>query len=129
MKHVFVLAFATFAAGCASTGQETMPASAPSPAAAAQVQPSAHPLAMYVGTYELQGERGALDVRVWLEDGMLHGELVASGRRTAFRPTAEPHKFLHESSDQVSFVFTVEDGRATALTMRQGTREARGPRK
>jgi hypothetical protein len=70
-----------------------------------------------------------IDLRVWLDaQGQLNGELVGLGQQTTFRPGAE-HRFLHATSDDVWFQFTVEDGRATRATMGQNGREISGPRK
>ena len=124
MKLLLVTICALTAA-CASAAPQ-----ASAPAAPAPVQAASAGLGIYTGTYALQAPSGELDVRVWLDaEGRLNGELVGRGRQTAFRPTSTPHRFLHETSDNVSFQFTVENGRATSLTMTQGEREISGPRK
>jgi CubicO group peptidase (beta-lactamase class C family) len=96
----------------------------PAPAQAARVE-----LGIYEGTCALQAPNRVLDVRVWLDaEGRLNGELVGTGQQTAFRPSTE-HRFLHAARDDIWFLFTVENGRATGLTMHQGDREISGPRK
>lgn len=101
-------------------------ARAPAPA-----QPAAGtPLGAYEGTYALQFPDRVVDLRVWVDaQGRLNGELVGLGQQTTFRPAGTEHRFLHATSDNVSFRFTVQDGRATAATMDQGGREVSGPRK
>jgi hypothetical protein len=125
MKLVLV-AVSALTVACASTAPE---ASAPEPVAAAQAQTATPGLSIYEGTYSLQGPNGVLDMRVWLDaEGKLNGELVGRGQQTTFRPTDTPHKFMHADRDDVTFTFTIENGRATMATMRQGTREVSGPR-
>lgn len=86
-------------------------------------------LGIYEGTYALQAPSRVIDVRVWLDgQGQLNGEMVGSGQQTTFRPGGE-HRFLHATRDDVWFLFTVRDGRATGLTMHQAGREISGPRK
>jgi hypothetical protein len=100
---------------------------APAPAAPAQAAPAG--LGIYEGTYSLQAPNRVIDLRVWLDaQGTLNGEMVGTGRQTTFRPGGE-HKFLHATSNEVWFLFTVENGRATSVTMHQGDRAISGPRK
>ena len=124
MKRLIALAFAVVTVGCASTGQQTPPAPA-----AAQVQPAATAgLAMYEGTYSLQGPSRTIELRIWVgEDAKLHGELVGMNQQTIWRPAGE-HKFLHATLDDAWVVFTVENGRATGATMHQRGREISGKR-
>lgn len=118
------LALAAFTLACASAATE-----APAPVAAAQTQTADVGLSLYEGTYSLEGPNRVLDLRVWRDpDGKLHGELVGLGRQTVFRPSDTAHKFLHETRDDVWFLFTIENGRATAATMHQAGREITGPR-
>ena len=123
MKLLLVMGCALVMA-CASTTPET-----PAPVAPAQTPTADTKLSVYEGTYSLQGPNRVIDLRVWLDaDGRLNAELVGLGQQTTFRTTDTPHRFLHATRDDVSFVFTVEDGRATMATMRQGAREISGPR-
>ena len=124
---VLVAALAAFTLACASTQPET-----PEPAPAAAATPAQAPaagLAIYEGTYALQGANRIVTLRVWLDsEGRLNGELVGSGQQTIFRQAAEEHTFMHATRDDIVFHFTIENGRATAATMRQGEREISGPR-
>ena len=101
---------------------------APAPAQV-QAQPASTDLRVYEGTYALQAPNRVIDLRVWVDaQGQLNGDLA--GQQTIFRPTSTAHRFLHATRDDISFQFTVEDGRATAVTMGgQGGREISGPRK
>lgn len=124
MKLLLAAALSALSVACASGAPAT-----PAPAAPVQTQAVNPGLGLYAGTYSLQGPNGTLDLRVWVDaEGKLNGELVGRGQQTTFRPGDTEHKFLHATRDDVSFTFTVEDGRATMATMRQGTREVSGPR-
>lgn len=97
--------------------------------APAQAQAASAGLSMYEGTYALQMPNGVMDLRVWVDaQGRLKGELVGRGQQTTFRPGGE-HRFLHAETDNVWFLFTVENGRATSATMGQGDQQISGPRK
>lgn len=97
--------------------------------APAQTQTASAEPGVYEGTYALQAPSRVLEVRVWLDaQGRLNGEMVGSGQQTTFRPSGE-HRFLHATRDDIWFLFTVENGRATGLTMHQAGREISGPRK
>jgi hypothetical protein len=123
MKLFAIAALFVFTA-CASAPPET-----PAPVAPAQSQTANAYLSTYEGTYALQGPARVLEVRVYVDqEGRLNGELVGRGQQTVMRPDT-PHKFLHATRDDVWFLFTVENGRATALTMHQAGREISGPRK
>lgn len=127
MKLLLVALSALTIAACASAAPG---ASAPvAPAQAASAQTANAGLGIYEGTYALQAPNRVLDVRVWVDaQGALTGELVVSGEQTTFRPSGE-HRFLHATRDDIWFLFTVENGRATGLTMHQAGREITGPRK
>lgn len=123
MKLLFV-AVTIVSAACAPAAPATTAPAAPAPVQAAPVG-----LRAYEGTYALQGASRVLDLRVWVDaGGALNGELVGQGEQTTFRPAGE-HRFLHASRDDVTFVFTMENGRAASLTMTQGTRTISGPRR
>ena len=125
MKLLLAAAAALTVAACASAAPE-----APATVAPAQTQTVPAGLGIYEGTYALQAPNRVIDLRVWLDaQGTLNGELVGLGRQTTFRPTSTPHRFLHATSDNVWFQFTVENGRATSATMTQGDRQISGPRK
>jgi hypothetical protein len=121
---LLLVSLCALTAACASAAPEAPAAVAPAQTPAAPVG-----LAVYEGTYALQAPSRVIDLRVWLDaEGRLNGELVGLGQQTTFRPSTE-HRFLHATSDNVWFLFTVENGRATSATMHQGTREVSGPRK
>lgn len=128
MKMLIAAACALTAA-CASAAPGAPASAAPAPAQAQAARTAPVGLAAYEGTYALRAPSRVIDLRVWLDaQGTLNGELVGLGQQTTFRPDGE-HRFLHATSDNVSFVFTVENGRATSATMTQGPRTIRGPRK
>jgi hypothetical protein len=121
---LLLVAVTALAAACAPAAPQ-----APAPAAPAQTQAAPVGLSIYEGTYALQAPSRVIDLRVWVDaEGRLNGELVGLGQQTTFRPSTE-HRFLHATSDNVWFQFTVENGRATSATMHQGTREISGPRR
>ena len=121
---LLLVSIAALAAACASAAPQ-----APASVAPAQTRTADVGLGIYEGTYALQAPSRVIDLRVWLDaQGTLNGELVGLGQQTTFRPAGE-HRFLHATSDNVSFVFAVENGRATAATMTQGSRVISGPRK
>ncbi len=98
--------------------------------AAADTRTAGAELGAYEGTYALQFPNRVVEMRVWLDaQGRLNGELVGLGEQTTFRPTGTGHRFLHATRDDLSFTFTVENGRATSATMTQGERQVSGPRK
>ena len=111
---------------CASAASETE-VPVPQTQTQAQAQPAATGLAIYEGTYALQGPNRVVDLRVWVDDmGKLNGEVM--GQETVFRPSGE-HKFLHGTNDQIWVVFTIENGRATSAMLHQRGFEVSGARK
>jgi hypothetical protein len=129
MKLLLAVLSALTVAACASAAPEASAPVAPAQAQAAPAPTASVGLGIYEGTYALQAPNRGLDVRVWVDaQGALAGELVASGEQTTFRPGGE-HRFLHATRDDIWFLFTVENGRATGMTMHQAGREITGPRK
>ena len=126
MKLLLVAVSALTVAACASAAPEAPATVAPAQTRAASAGPD-----VYAGTYALQGPNRTIDLRVWADaQGRLNGELVGAGQQTTFRPTSTEHRFLHATRDDVWFQFTVENGRATSVTMGgAGGRELSGPRK
>lgn len=121
---LLLIALCALTAACATAAPEPATTAAP-----AQAQTADAGLGVYEGTYALQGPNRVIDLRVWVDaQGRLNGELVGTGNQTIFRPSTG-HRFLHATSDNVWVLFTVENGRATGLTMHQGGREISGPRK
>jgi hypothetical protein len=127
MKLAAIAALSILTMACASAPAET-----PAPAAPVQAQAPAavaNDVSIYTGTYELQAPSRVLEVRIFQDqEGKLSGELVSSGQRTVMRATDTPHKFLHETRDDIWFLFKIENGRSTELTMHQAGRQISGPR-
>jgi serine-type D-Ala-D-Ala carboxypeptidase/endopeptidase len=82
-------------------------------------------MARYEGTYTLQAGERTLDLRVFVQDGRLTAQ--AAGQSSSPLRYQGDHVFL--PAFEASLVFTVQDGRATAVTLHQGGREFPGPRK
>jgi hypothetical protein len=121
---LLLVAVSALTIACASAAPE-----APEPVAPAQTQTANAYLGQYEGTYALQGANRVINLRVWVDaEGKLNGEMVGSGQQTTFRASPEPNKFLHATRDDIWFVFTIENARATSATMHQGGREISGPR-
>lgn len=122
---LLLVAVSAFTVACASAAPE-----APEPVAPAQTQNPDVLLTTYSGTYSLQAPRRVIDLRVWVDgEGKLNGELVGLSQQTTFRPSDTAHKFLHATRDDIWFLFTIENGRATMATMHQRGREISGARK
>lgn len=122
---LLLAAVCALTAACAPAASPATAPAAPAPAQAADAGVRA-----YEGTYALQAPNRVLDMRVWVDaEGRLNGELVGTDNQTTFRPTDTAHRFLHATSDNVWFEFTVENGRATGATMGQNGRQVSGPRK
>ena len=129
MKKLIIIAVSALTMATAHTAAAQTTTTPPAPATPAPTPAEVTDLTVYSGTYSLQGPNGTVDVRIWMdEEGKLNAELIGRDRQTVLRPSDTPHKFLHETIDQVWFLFTMENGRATALTMHQGPREITGPR-
>lgn len=125
MKKLLLAAVAALTAACASAAPEPAAIVAP-----AQAQTADAGLGIYEGTYAIQFPNRVVDLRVWVDaQGRLNGEMIGTGQQTVFRPSGTEHRFLHATSDNVWFLFTVENGIATAATMGQGGREVSGLRK
>ena len=92
--------------------------------------PAANDLSIYTGTYALQAPDRVVDLRVWLDEaGSLTGQLVGLSNPTTLRPDTG-HRFLHATRDDIWFLFTVENGRATRVTFNMpGRGEMSGARK
>lgn len=123
---LLLVAVSAVALACASAAPEAPVAVVP---AQTQTQPADLGLSAYEGTYAMQAPNRLITMRVWLDpEGRLNGELIGMGQQTTFRASDTEHKFMHATRDDVTFQFTVENGRATSVTMRQGEREISGPR-
>lgn len=122
--RLLLVAVSALTAACATAAPV-----APAPVAPAQAQTAHAGFSIYSGTYALQAPSRVLTARIWVDaGGTLNGELVELGQRATFRPADAEHRFLHAESDQAWLQFTVENGRATRLTMHQRGREISGPR-
>lgn len=87
----------------------------------------AESIARYEGTYALQVGERTLDLRVFGENGKLMAQ--ATGQRVSRLRWQGGDTFLHGSDDGIRLVFTVENGRASMVTLHQGGREIPGRRK
>lgn len=121
---LLLIAVSALTAACASA-----PPEAPAPAAPAQTQPAGMGLSVYEGTYAVQAPDRVLTVRISAgADGTLNGELVELGQRATFRPSETGHRFLHATQVESWLQFTVENGRATTITLHRRGREMSGAR-
>lgn len=115
--------------GTEQTARRVSDRTAPAAAAAPQVLDlpmTAAQMAPYEGTYALQAGGRTLEVRVFVREGALMAE-PAGQSATRLRPQGD-HAFVPQADDRIRFVFTVEDGRATAATLHQGGRTLQGAR-
>lgn len=84
---------------------------------------AAEQLAVYEGVYELGPD---FELTVTVREGQLFSQATGQGE---IRLRAQgDHVFIPTFDDEVRVVFTVEDGRATALMLHQGGREIEAPR-
>lgn len=83
-------------------------------------------IARYEGTYNLQADGRTLTLRVFGQDGQL---MAQAAGQDAFRLRYQgEHAFVPTFDNAVRLVFTIENGRATSVTLHQGGREITGPR-
>jgi D-alanyl-D-alanine carboxypeptidase len=76
---------------------------------------SAEELSVYEGVYQIRPE---FELSVQVRDGQLFSQATGQG---GFRLKAQgAHRFIPTFDDNVLVVFTVDDGRATSLTLHQG---------
>lgn len=104
---------------------------APTPAEQAAAIPdptlTAEELARYEGTYTLSSQGRTLDLRVFAQEGRLMSQ--ATGQEGFRLRSQGNHVFIPDFDDEVRLVFTVENGRATGLTLHQGGQAIPGTRK
>lgn len=87
---------------------------------------TAEEMARYEGAYTLRVGERSLPIRIFAQDGKLMSQ--AAGQ-SAFRLRSQGnHVFLAEFDAAVRVVFTVENGRATSLTLHQNGRAIPGSR-
>jgi CubicO group peptidase (beta-lactamase class C family) len=88
---------------------------------------AAEEMARYEGTYALAADGRTLDLRVFVQDGKLMSQ--ATGQQAYLLRYQGDHAFVPTFSDEVSLVFTMENGRAASATLHQGGRVVQGMRK
>jgi hypothetical protein len=86
-------------------------------------------LGIYQGTPSLQRPSRVLDLRAWLDaEGKLNGELMGLASKRYFGPPQHLTSTCTRPRMTCGFSFSVDAGRAVALTMHQRGREISGPR-
>lgn len=87
---------------------------------------STEQIARYSGTYLLEIGPRTLELRIFERDGRLVSQ--AAGQPVAALRYQGDHVFVPDFDESVRLVFTVEDGRATRVTLHQGGGEFAGER-
>ncbi|HEU0299289.1 MAG TPA: serine hydrolase, partial [Longimicrobium sp.] len=100
--------------------------SAPAGAEVRDLPLTAEEMARYEGTYTLGMGQRTLEVRVFAQDGKLVAQ--AAGQEGFPLRYQGDHVFIPSFDDQVRLVFTVENGRATGVTLYQNGAEIPGTR-
>ena len=80
----------------------------------------------YEGTYTLRMGERTMELRVFAEGGRLMAQ--PTGQPATRLRAQGDHVFIPEVDDEVRLVFTVENGRATGVTLHQDGREIPGTR-
>ncbi len=110
-----------------ATGDRLEPGeSPPAPPEVRDLPLSAAEIARYRGTYLLEVGERTLELRIFDRDGRLISQ--AAGQREAPLRYQGDHTFIPDFDDRVRLVFTVEEGRATRVTLHQGGGEFIGER-
>lgn len=78
-------------------------------------------LRVYAGSYTIQGPRGGLGVRLWVDGKQLKAQ--AEGQVAFVLRPVGPHTFGTALDPTVVFTFTVENGVVTKLVFEQGGRK------
>lgn len=99
---------------------------APPPPAVVDLPLAAEEMARYEGTYALGLGGRTLELRVFVQEGKLIGQ--AAGQEGFPLRSQGDHVFIPIFDDNVRLVFTVENGRATAVTLYQNGAVIPGPR-
>jgi CubicO group peptidase (beta-lactamase class C family) len=102
------------------------PSAAAAPAGVRDLPLTAEEMARYEGTYALTMDGRTLDLRVFVQDGKLMSQ--AAGQQAFPLRYQGDHAFIPTFSDEVSLVFTVQNGRAASATLHQGGRMVQGMR-
>ena len=84
-------------------------------------------MAMYEGTYLVQTGERTLELRVFVQDGQLMGQPQGETARRLLRQA--DHEFQPEGALEFRLAFTVENGRAEAVTLTTGSRTLSGRRR
>ncbi|HEX5872294.1 MAG TPA: serine hydrolase, partial [Longimicrobium sp.] len=84
-------------------------------------------MALYEGTYLLQSGERSQELRVFVQDGKLMSQPGTQRPRRLLRQS--DHQFRPEEALEFLLVFTMENGRAEAVTLSQGERSMSGPRR
>ena len=125
-----IMAMPALFAVAAASAQTPPPAPTPAPAPAPTPAPAPAPdsaLAAYEGEYLLvQGARQA-DLKIWIEEGSLRGQ-INDGDPSTLRPNGE-HKFLHGTNANIWLIFTVENGKAVSVEVNMRGNLINGTRK
>ena len=87
---------------------------------------TAEEMARYEGTYTLRMGERTLDVRIFAQGGRLMSQ--AAGQGAFGLRNQGDHVFIADFDNAVRLVFTMENGRATGVTLHQGGREIPGTR-
>jgi serine-type D-Ala-D-Ala carboxypeptidase/endopeptidase len=115
--------------GQARTGRrvgDRAPTPAEEAAAVRDLPLSAAEMAGYEGTYTLRMGERSLALRIFAQDGHLMSQAAGQG---AFRLRNQgDHVFIAEFDNRVRLVFTVENGRATGVTLQQNGQQVTGTR-
>ena len=89
--------------------------------------PDAKTLRAYEGTYTIQVPGRPLDIRFWVDSGVLMSQ--AEGQNEAPMRLVGEHAFGTKRDWTVEFAFKVENGRATGFTFHQAGLTFQGVRK
>jgi hypothetical protein len=95
--------------------------------AAEEIPIAANEIAQYNGTYAVQAGPRTVDFRVFVQDGRLLLQSPALPLSRLFHQGN--HEFQIGPAGAVRLVFTVENGRAVAMTVRQNGKELPGKRR
>jgi CubicO group peptidase (beta-lactamase class C family) len=87
---------------------------------------SAEEMARYEGTYALQAGGRTLEVLVFVAQGRLMAQ--PQGQSVTRLRAQGDHAFIPDRDDEIRIVFTMENGRATSLTLHQGGQQITGAR-
>lgn len=117
--------------GTERTGRRVGDAAPPPPVvaenAALDLPMTPEQMALYEGTYLLRSGERTQEMRVFVQDGTLMSQPGTQRPRRLLSQGS--HQFRPEEALEFLVVFTMENGRAEAVTLSQGERSMSGPRK